>query len=249
MPVRVWSRLEAAVTAFERALVVALLALMVVAVFLDATHRIFAAQEGRLERLLVAVAPVALESVTRRFVAPALLAIITFVVLAAALRARDASKPRARRLALAAAGTAALAAAATLFVRLVPSGLVWSQQMALCFMLWVALAGASLGARERAHIAFELAGQIWPLRWRRPVERLARALAAAFTLFLALLAAAHAREHYLEWRASGGSAGLFEAFRVPRWLVFGFLPLPLTMTAIRFLVYGLREDAPAQAAP
>ncbi len=244
-----WSAIDAAIAAAERALIVVLLAVMAAAVFLDALHRIFAAQEGRLERLLVAVAPAALEGLARRFVAPALLALVSFLVIAAALRARDASKPRGRRLVLAAALTAALAGAVQLFVRLVPSGLVWSQQMALCFMLWVALAGASLGARERAHIAFELAGQIWPPRWRRPVERLARALAAAFTLFLALLAAAHAREHYLEWRASDGSAGLFEAFRVPRWLVFGFLPLPLTMTGLRFLVHGVREDAPAQAPP
>ena len=124
----------------------------------------------------------------------------------------------------------------------VPSGLVWSQQMALCFMLWVALAGASLGAREHAHIAFELAGVIWPRRLRRPVERLARVLAAAFTLFLALLAAAHTREHYLEWQGSGGTAGLFEGFRVPRFAIFGFLPLPLTATALRFLAFGVRRD-------
>jgi TRAP-type transport system small permease protein len=255
----VWARVDAALAAGERALIVALLGLMAVAVFLDAIHRLFAADEGRLERLLVALAPVAWEGVARHVLAPALLALATFAVALAALRARqrarsreDGAPPR-RRLLLMAAGIAAgLAVSVRLFVYLVPSGLVWSQQMALCFMLWVALAGASLGAREHGHIAFELAGAIWPRRLRRPVERLARALAAAFTLFLALLAAAHTREHFLEWQSSGGAAGLFEAFRVPRFVVFGFLPLPLTLTALRFAAHGVRRDddpAPAGEAP
>ena len=45
--------------AFERGLIVVLLAVMAGAVFLDALHRLFAAEEGRLERLLVALAPAA----------------------------------------------------------------------------------------------------------------------------------------------------------------------------------------------
>jgi TRAP-type C4-dicarboxylate transport system permease small subunit len=250
-PPRAWQRVESAITVFERALVVVLLALMVVAVFLDALHRIFAAEEGRVERLVVALTPAALEAPARRFLAPLLLLLATFALIAAALRARNPQAARRHRLLAAAALTAGLALATRLYVHLVPNGLVWSQQMALCFMLWVALAGASLGARDRAHIAFELAGRIWPRRWRRPVERLARVLAAAFTAFLAVLAFAHAREHYLEWQASGGTAGIFEGFRVPRWLIFGFLPVPLAITAVRFLIYGVRPDDPAEevAAP
>jgi TRAP-type C4-dicarboxylate transport system permease small subunit len=249
-----WARVDAALAAGERALIVVLLVLMALAVFLDAIHRLFAADQGRLERLLLALTPAAWEGAVRHVLAPALLALAVFAVALAALRARHRSDqdrpspPPTRRLLLAAAGIAVgLALAVRLFVHLVPSGLVWSQQMALCFMLWVALAGASLGAREHAHIAFELAGAIWPRRLRRPVERLARALAAAFTLFLALLAAAHTREHFAEWHSSGGAAGLFEAFRVPRFVVFGFLPLPLTLTALRFLAHGVRRDDPPAA--
>ena len=196
----------------------------------------------------MALAPAVLEPATRRFIAPALLLLATFALIAAGVRVRNPQGARRRRLLAAAALTTVLALATRLFVYLVPNGLVWSQQMALCFMLWVALAGASLGARERAHIAFELAGRIWPRRWRRAVERLARTLAAAFTLFLAVLAFAHAREHFLEWRASDGSAGIFEGFRVPRWTIFGFLPLPLAMTAVRFLVHGVRADDPPEEA-
>jgi TRAP-type C4-dicarboxylate transport system permease small subunit len=250
VPAGRWARIDAAVALFERGLIVALLALMAVAVFLDAIHRLFAADEGRLERLVVALTPAAFEGAARRVLAPALLALLAFAVAYAAGRARQralappGAAPRGPALLLAAALTAGLSLAVWLFVRAVPSGLVWSQQMALCFMLWIALAGASLGAREHAHIAFELAGVIWPHRLRRPVERVARVLAAAFTLFLALLAAAHAREHYLEWAGSGGAAGLFEAWRVPRFVIFGFLPFPLLVTGLRFLGHGVRRDEP-----
>jgi TRAP-type C4-dicarboxylate transport system permease small subunit len=240
-PRRLLAAADAGLAAFERALIVALLAVMAGAVFLDALHRQFAAEEGRLERLLVALAPAGLAAIMRRFVAPGLLALATATIAYFACKAR--SHPgagRLRLLAQAALLTAALAGAARALVWLLPSGLIWSQQMALCFMLWVALAGASLGAREHAHIAFELAGKLWPRPLRRPVELLARLIAAAFTLLLAVLAVAHAREHYLEWSTSDGVAGSFEAFRVPRFLVFGFLPLPLATLALRFLAHGVR---------
>lgn len=214
------------------------------AVFLDALHRVFSAEEGRLERLLVAILPAAIETVVRRFLAPALLLLGTFFIAHGALRARQSRRPWL----LAAGITVVLTGAVQLLVRGLPNGLVWSQQMALCFMLWVGMMGASLGTRDRAHIAFELAGKIWPRRLRRPAELLARILSAAFALFLAFLAAAFTREHYLEWSSSGGAAGLFEAFRVPRFAVYGFLPFPLTVMGLRFLGYGVRaveEDAPS----
>jgi len=224
------------VSAVERALIVGLLAVMAGAVFLDALHRVFSADEGRLERLLVALAPTSIETGVRRWIAPAILLLATFAVAFGALRTRQARRPWLWALVI----TAGLTGAVQLLVRALPNGLVWSQQMALCFMLWVGLMGASLGTRDRSHIAFELAGKIWPRRLRRPAEWVARVLSAAFALFLAFLAAAFTREHYAEWSASGGEAGLFEAFRVPRFVIYGFLPFPLTIMGLRFLGYGVR---------
>ena len=47
-------------------------------------------------------------------------------------------------------------------MRLVPNGLVWSQPVALGLLLWVALIGATLSTKARAHIALEVADKIWP---------------------------------------------------------------------------------------
>jgi TRAP-type C4-dicarboxylate transport system permease small subunit len=235
------AQLERGIAAFERALIVLLLAVMALSVFFDALHRIFAAEEGRTTRLLLWLLPASLAGVVP-LLAPALLVLVTFVLVNAGLRARQPGVVRARRWLLAAVITGGLVAVTQALIVLLPNGLVFSQQMSLCFMLWIALAGASLGARERSHIAFELAGKLWPAPLRRPAERLARVLAAAFTLLLAVLAASHTREHYLEWASSEGAAGLFEAFRVPRFLIYGFLPFPFFVMAVRFLVFGVRAD-------
>jgi TRAP-type C4-dicarboxylate transport system permease small subunit len=247
---RLATRFEAALTAFERALIVVLMAIMAASVFLDAMHRLFAADEGRLERLLSALLPAAAQGRVRAVVAPAVLILVTFALAYGGVRTRTGtSGSRRRAAAVAAAITFGLAGAAQLLVRGLPNGLVWSQQMSLALLLIVALTGASLGAREHTHVTFELAGALWPRRLRRPAELAARLCAAGFTLFLALLAALHAREHYLEWSGSGGAAGLFEAFPVPRWTIFGFLPVPLAALALRFAVYGVRAPETAEAQP
>jgi TRAP-type C4-dicarboxylate transport system permease small subunit len=253
-------RVERGIAHGERALIVGLIVVMTTSVFLDALHRVFAAGEGRSERLLRAILPEAAGGAAS-IVAPVLLVLVTFAISYGALATRERALAKAssspapsvrtagRRGVIAAAITAGLAAFTQALVFVAPNGLVFSQQMSLCFLLWMALAGASLGARERAHIYFELAGQIWPVRWRRAVERLARVLAAGFTLLLALLAARHAHGHYREWVESDGAAGLFEAFPVPRFVIFGFLPLPLVTLAFRFLLFGVRPDEPRDEPP
>src|SRR5688500_11640546 len=114
---RIATRVEAAATAFERGLIVVLLAFMAGAVFLDALHRGFAAEEGRLERLVIWLMPAPWEGAGRAVIAPALLVVVTFLVLLGALRTRTPARGIGRTAALAAAGTVALAGATQLLVR------------------------------------------------------------------------------------------------------------------------------------
>jgi len=241
------ARIDEGVAACERGLIVGLLGIMVSAVFLDALHRLFAAKEGRLEKILVGLLPAGAEEVTRAALAPGLLLLLTFGVVYGAVKARAPERSRVANAWRAGLFCLGLAAVPQILIRVLPNGLVWSQQMALCFLLWVALAGGSLAAREHGHIAFEMAGRIWPGPLQKPVERLARLVAAGFVVLLSILATLYAWDNYLEWRSSGGIAGRFEAFRIPRFVVFGFLPLPLAVTGLRFLAYGVRPDA--EAAP
>ena len=130
----------------ERALCVALLGVMAVAVFLDAVHR-QAANEGRLEQLC------------RRFLREAggpVSTVVAFAlalwVLYGALRTAKSAKPvpvaraarhRGARLAI---GYGARARHGALF----PNGLIWAQSLGLAGMLWVGFLGASMATKRAA---------------------------------------------------------------------------------------------------
>lgn len=240
-------RLDHAVYSIERLLIVGLLALMASAVFADAMHRVFSAGEGRVERLLVALLPEAQAELARRVLAPALIVLVTWGLVYLAFRTAERKEPMARKPAAVYATlvTAALGGATQALVHGLPNGLVWSQQMALCFMLWVGFLGASLATRDRTHIALEVAGKIWPARMKPAVDVLCRVVAAGFCLFLAVLSVKFTIWHYGEWAESEGAAGVFEGFEVPRFAIFGFLPIPFAIMTLRFLGYGVTppEDA------
>ncbi len=233
-------KIDDAVLAVERGLTVLLVAVMALAVFGDTVHRVFSSSEGRVERLLLALTPAAMESMVRGFLAPAAILLATFGVAYGALRSAALPTPIPPRRALvwAAAATAGLSAGMKLFLWAMPNGLIWSQKMALCFMLWVGFIGASIATRDRAHIVFEVAGRIWPKAVQPAVRGAARAITAAFAAFLGLLSIGFTRYHYVEWRDSGHVASVFEGFEVPMWTIYGFLPIAFAVMTMRFLLYG-----------
>lgn len=242
-------RLDDGIAWSERVLIVALLAIMVTAVFLDAIHRTFSAQEGRLAAIFGSVlgAVSNTQATSSLFIRNTLSPIVQFVaatlIIYAAQRTRTPTSSKRRAFFIAVGSSALLGFAANALVRVFPGGLVFSQQMALCLLLWVGLLGASAATRDHAHIAFELADKLWPQRMGRIVEWTARAVAAAFSLALAILAARFAGMHHEEWISSGKAAGYFESFPVPRFVIFGFLPIPLAVMGLRFIAYGVRKPA------
>lgn len=236
-------KLDDLVSALERRLLVALLGLMAFSVFADAMHRVFSADEGRLERIVVSLMPQSMESTARHTVTPVVLILIVFGVAYGAFRTIDRGDlppmPAGRALLLAAASTVGLILATQALIRGLPNGLVWSQQMSLVFMLWVGFLGASLATKERSHIAFEVASRIWPKGWQGAVNVICRLVSAGFCVFLAILSTGFTHYHYREWADSNGAAGLFEAFAIPRWVAYGFLPFPFVVMAVRFIAYGV----------
>lgn len=204
---------------FECLLIVVLMAAMALAVFGDTMHRTFNGIEG----------------------VPFLLLLVTFVVCYAALTTAELPTPftRPQALARAAGLTAAIAAGIWLLLTLLPNGLIWSQRMALCFMLWVGFVGASIATREHAHIVFEVADRIWPVKVQPVVKTIAKLVPFLFCLYLALLAFTHTRYHYGDWVESEGVAGVFEGWPAPKFLVYGFLMFPFTVMAYRFLLHGV----------
>ena len=203
----------------ECLLIVVLMAAMAIAVFGDTMHRTFNGIEGL----------------------PIVLLLVTFVVAYGAFITAElpVPLPRPQALARAAGTTVALAAGIWVLLRLLPNGLIWSQRMALCFMLWVGFVGASIATRQHAHIVFEVADRIWPARVQPAVKLVAKLVPFLFCLYLALLAFTHTRYHYGDWVESDGVAGVFEGWPAPKFLVYGFLIFPFTVMAYRFLLHGV----------
>lgn len=233
-------KIDDAIYAAERWLTLALISVMALAVFVDVTHRKFSEPVGQVESLLARFLPVSPE-VLDAWIAPAALLLLTFALVYFAVRSMEV-EPRiapGRALAAAAGIAVGLAVSVKLLLVLLPNGLIFSQKMALCFMLWVGFLGASMATREGNHIVFEVADRIWPRKWQPAVKWITRVIAAAFCIALAVLAVSYTSHHYRDWTESDGVAGVFEGFAVPIWTIYGFLPIPLLIMAFRFLFLGV----------
>lgn len=233
-------KIDDAIYAAERLLTVVLIALMASAVFIDVTHRKFNEPVGNLERLLGAFLPVSPEMLDQ-WIAPAALLLLVFAVAYGAFRTAEVTPriPRPRAVGYAAATAVGGAFAVKILLVALPNGLIFSQKMALCMLLWVGFLGASMATREGNHIVFEVADRIWPKSIQKQVRFIAAGSAVLFSLALAVLAVAYTSHSYADWAESGGVSGRFEGFDVPQFTVYGFLPIPFAVMAFRFALYGV----------
>lgn len=224
----------------ERALCVALLAIMAVAVFLDAVHR-QAANEGRLEvlcRKLFGPASAGWASTVLAFA-------LAWWVIYGALRTAKTREPiaRGRAAVIAVLGTAAGYALVRGMVSLFPNGLIWAQSLGLSGMLWVGFIGASMATKEGNHLTLEVMEFVWKGRAKAHVGRLGALFAALFCAVLGWLCFIECRIEYLEWAEADGAVGTMSGFPVPRFAIFAILPFAFTVMTLRFLgrVFGETE--------
>lgn len=141
---------------------------------------------------------------------------------------------RAEDLVLALALTAlVLLAAAQIVLRMVfDTGLIWLDPLLRSLVLWVAMLGAMIAARESRHIGLDLVGRLLP-----PLPlRLVRVLTYGFAAAICAVLAWHALRMVLDERQFGGTA--FAS--VPAWLVQAILPLALAVIALRLVWTGLQ---------
>lgn len=235
------ARLDDALFRAEKVVVVALLALMSVAVFLDVVHRL-ASTEGPLERLTAKLLPASAATIVSTIIAAA----IGWLLVYGALRTAKAAKnPEPRKAApLALAIVAAAYGAVKLLQFLAPNGLVWSQVFGLCGMLWVGFLGASIATKEKAHLTLEIVEFIWKGKAKAHVVRVGSFFAALFCGLMSWLCFLNVRFQYESWSESDGMAGVFDAFPAPKFAVFAILPWTFAVMAARLLgrVFGPTEQ-------
>lgn len=120
------------------------------------------------------------------------------------------------------------------------SGVLWLEPLLRIGVLWIAMLGAMVAARESRHIGLDLASHALPPRLLRATRLLAFAFAAA----VAAVVAWHSLRMVMDEYALGSTAfGL-----VPVWLAQAILPLAFAVIALRLLLTGIRP-APAPLPP
>lgn len=248
---RLLARLDEGVARFERVVVLVFLSVMSLVVFLDVAYRVSATPDGLILKLLLLFAgsdPSAQTVDTAgRVGVPAVGALCAFGFYYAAFRTASGSTVTAGRgLLYALVSTLATGGAMLLLHAVFPYGLVWSQELALSLMLWVALLGASLATKARGHIALAVAQKLWPVK-ALPYVRLASGVIAAVFCFLLLILSVHfAWDFFEQWREY--DVGYLAGIGIPKWTVYLALPMSFLVMGLRFIAYSIgdyiRGDVP-----
>lgn len=227
-------KIDDAVFSVEKWIIASFFTVMSVVVFADVMHRVFSNPRGRMAALWGFVGVDPQSSLAQDILGPGTLAVLAVFVIYAAFRERwgfDSSRLKALGYALVV--TVVLAVAIRGFIAFFPYGLIWSQTLALCMMLWIGMLGASMAAKQRRHLALEFGSKLWPEKLQKPIRILAGVVVAIFCLFLAYLAFTLIEDEYADYDPAYGT-GVFQAVALPKFIVFMALPYGFIMIVFRY---------------
>lgn len=258
----VYKRIDHAIHRAERAVVVGSLLLMSAVVFLDVVHRSFSGNESKMAMLLAKLAglfgaalPPGSPGYQQLEAASPYVLFAGFAGLAYfGIRSTKRIVPVAAPIAAvgAVAGVLVAYGLVRLLLVLMPSGLTWSQDLALVLTLWVGFVGASMCTYENRHLKVEAAQKLLPERIRPLVgcvSGLFTALVCAALLWLSLRYVAFHRAEYV---ATEGQGGLFPGMTLPKYVGFLALPVAFAFMTMRFLakaIGALRGEVEASSDP
>jgi len=245
-------KLDDAVLAVERVLLLVTLSLMTVLVALDVAQRTFSRPISKTSTLLLALMP-SPSAETRQFVietvGPWLFTIgsLLFTMLAV----HSARSIKAERLNTASPGAGlSIAVGLGLWVGLAgfiqgllalfPSSIPGAQKFALGLMLWSGMLGASIATRQRRHIVLDTVKKKLDEKMGRTFSLVGGVVTFAFCAFFAGLAVVQLHDEFALWRGGEG-VGVFDALPIPKWLVTLALPVTFGTMALRFLGAGVRD--------
>ncbi|MGB1699986.1 MAG: TRAP transporter small permease [Nannocystaceae bacterium] len=123
---------------------------------------------------------------------------------------------------------------------LFPSGLIWSQPVALVLTIWVGFIGASMATRDHRHLKVEAVQQRLSEGLRRKSSLVAGLFTALFCLLVAYLSWHYVLDQRSDYIGSDGLGGVFDGLPVPRWIGFLVLPVAYLLMAGRFVLAGLK---------
>lgn len=245
-------RVDDAVLAVERVLLLVTLSLMTLLVSLDVTQRTFSRPVSKTATLMLAVLSKPSDETRALIVdtiAPwafnvgSLLFVMLAVHSARSIRAerKKASRPTvAPSLAIGAGLWLGLGAFIKGLLTLFPSSLPGAQKFSLGFMLWSGMLGASIATRHRRHIVLDTVKKKLDEKMGRVFSLLGGFVTFAFCALFTWLALRQLHEEFVLWR-DGDGVGVFDALPIPKWTVTLAIPVTFGTMALRFLGSGVRD--------
>ncbi len=109
------------------------------------------------------------------------------------------------------------------------SGFVWANDLIKLIVLWITLVASIAASRSDRHLRIDVVSQFVPEKY----ARFPRLIVDSFAATVCAILAWHS---YLYVKLLSGEVILFA---IPAWVVYGILPLSLTIMAYRFLVSAL----------
>jgi len=113
-------------------------------------------------------------------------------------------------------------------------GWFWATKLALFLMIWVGFVGASVAAKERRHLAIDVASRVLSPRGAKIAAFFSLAIAAGFCFVLA----SYAWDLVLESKEYGDREGVLP---IPSWMIQTIIPFSLVVMGARFIENIFRD--------
>jgi TRAP-type C4-dicarboxylate transport system permease small subunit len=235
----VLDRVDRWIYRIERGAVAGMLALMGLVVFLDVVYRVSATRDSPL-------VPDSLELSLGVAAVPVWGGLILAVLGILAFRTRGDARAVPKGLAVGGATAVLLFA----YIHFLPSGLVWSQTLALSLTLWMGMTGACIAAYQRRHLALDVGSKLWPPSLAPKVSAVGHFVTAAFCLLVVVLGLmsvfgsgsgdARIPGHLDSWVDSHYAGGTMTGTIIPKWVVMLSIPVGMCILTFRFALQGIK---------
>jgi len=245
-------KLDDAVLAVERVLLLATLSLMTLLVSFDVVQRTFSRPVSKTATVILGVMsePSAeTRTLVIETIGPWLFTIcsLLFVMLAVhsarsikAERVKAASPGFGLSLGIGLGVWAGLAGFIQGLLALFPSSLPGAQKFSLGLMLWSGMLGASIATRQRRHIVLDTVRKSLDEKTGRLFSLVGGVVTFGFCALFTVLALTQLHDEFSLWR-DGDGVGVFDALPIPKWVVTLAIPVTFGTMALRFLGAGVRD--------